>query len=85
MKICLHFDIDITVCSLRKQKSLILHNSHVILGSHRFEMDLNKEGFLENSLEIKSALKSTGKLLNGFEKSLNFTFTVGISTVNRYL
>ena len=28
-------------------------------GSHRLEKYLNLEGFLENSLKIKSALKST--------------------------
>ena len=31
-------------------------------GSHRLEKYLNVEGFLENSLKIKSALKSTGNL-----------------------
>ena len=40
-------------------------------GSHRLEKYLNLEGFLEKSLKIKSALKSTGKLLKGLEKSLN--------------
>ena len=34
-------------------------------------MYLNLEGFLEKSLKIKSALKSTGKLLKGLENSLN--------------
>ena len=42
-------------------------------GSHGFEKYLNLEGFLEKSLKIKSALKSTGKLLDSLEKSLNFT------------
>ena len=32
---------------------------------------LNLGGFLEKSLKIKSALKSTGKSLKGLEKSLN--------------
>ena len=32
-------------------------------GSHRLEKYLNLEGFLENSLKIKYALKSTGKSL----------------------
>ena len=41
--------------------------------SHRFEKYLNLEGFLENSLKIKSALKSTGKSLKSLEKSLNST------------
>ena len=43
-------------------------------GLHRLEKYLNLEGFLENSLEIKSALKSTGKLLKSLEKSSNFCF-----------
>ena len=34
---------------------------------------LNLEGFLEKSLKIKSALKSTGKSLKNLEKSLNST------------
>ena len=35
------------------------------------EKYLNLEGFLEESLKIKSALKSTGKSLKGLEKYLN--------------
>ena len=42
-------------------------------GSHRLKKYLNLEGFLEKSLEIKSALNSTGKTLKGLEKSLNST------------
>ena len=42
-------------------------------GSHRLEKYLNLESFLENFLKIKPALKSTGKLLKSFEKSLNYT------------
>ena len=42
-------------------------------GSHRLEKYLNLEGFLEKSLKMKSALKSTGKSLKGLEKSLNST------------
>ena len=34
---------------------------------------LNLEGFLEKSLKMKSALKSTGKSLKSLEKSLNST------------
>ena len=34
-----------------------------IQGSHRLEKYLNLEGFLEKSLKIKSATKSTGKSL----------------------
>ena len=33
-----------------------------VQGLHRLEKYLNIEGFLEKSLKIKSALKSTGKL-----------------------
>ena len=40
-------------------------------GSHRLEKYLNLEGFLEKSLKIKDALKSTGKLLKCLEKILN--------------
>ena len=47
------------------------------------EKNLNVEGFLEEkSLKIKSDLKSTGKLLLGFQKYLNFAIFVGINTVN---
>ena len=42
-------------------------------GSHRLEKYLNLEGFLEKSLKMKSALKSTGKSLKSLEKSLNST------------
>ena len=42
-------------------------------GLHRLEQYLNLEGFFEKSLKIKSALKSTGKSLKSFEKSLNST------------
>ena len=42
-------------------------------GSHRLEKYLNLEGFLEKSLKIKYALKSTGKSLKCLEKSLNFS------------
>ena len=42
-------------------------------GLDRFEKSLNLEGFLEKSLKIRSALKSTGKSLKSLEKSLNST------------
>ena len=58
-------------------------DSYIIQGSHRFEKHLNLEGFLEKSLKIKSALKSTGKSLKSLEKSLNSTISVGLSTVDR--
>ena len=38
---------------------------------HRLGKYLNLEGFLEKSLKIKYALKSTGKSLKCLEKSLN--------------
>ena len=40
-------------------------------GSHRLEKYLNLEGFLEKTLKIKYALKSTGKSGKGLEKSFN--------------
>ena len=54
-------------------------------GSHRLEKYLNLESFLEKSLKIKSALKSTKKSFRNLEKSLNSTFSVGLSTVDREL
>ena len=44
-----------------------------IQGLHRLEKYFNLEAFLEKSLKIKSALKSTGKLLKSLEKTLNST------------
>ena len=38
-----------------------------------FAQYLNLEGFLEKSLKVKYALKSTGKSLKCLEKSLNLT------------
>ena len=49
------------------------------------EKYLNLEGFLEKSLKIKSALKNTGKSVKSLEKSLNSIFSIGLSTVDRYL
>ena len=54
-------------------------------GSHRLEKYLNLEGFLEKSLKIKSALKSTGKSLKSLESPLILLFSVGLSTVDRDL
>ena len=48
-----------------------LQQKALFQGSHRLEKYLNLEGFLEKSLKIKSALKSTGKSLKSLEKSLN--------------
>ena len=42
-------------------------------GSHRLEKYLNMKGFLEKSLKMKYALKSTGESLKGLEKYLNLT------------
>ena len=43
----------------------------IIQGSQRLEKYLNLEGFLEKSLKIEYAMKSTGKSHEGLEKSLN--------------
>ena len=40
-------------------------------GLHRLEKYFNLEGFLEKSLKIKYALKSTGKSHKSLEKALN--------------
>ena len=50
---------------------------HVLQGSHRLEKYLNLEGFLEKSLKIKCALKSTGKSLKSLEKSFISTIFCG--------
>ena len=57
---------------MRRRVEFIL-NIFMLQGSHRLEKYLNLEGFLEKSLKIKSALKSTGKSLKSLEKSLNST------------
>ena len=54
-------------------------------GSHRLEMYLNLEGFLEKSLQIKSALRITGKSLKSLENSLNSAIFCRTSTVDIYL
>ena len=50
-----------------------------------FEKYFNFEGFLEKSLKMNSALKSTGKSLKSLEKSLNYTIFCRLSTVDRDL
>ena len=45
----------------------------VVLFQFSLEKNLNLEGFIEKSLKINSALKSTGKSLKSLEKSLNST------------
>ena len=42
-------------------------------GLHRLDKYLNLEGFLDKSLKIEFAMKSTGKSLKSIEKSLNST------------
>ena len=54
-------------------KFLTLFSCQKGQGSHRLEKYLNLEGFLEKSLKIKFALKSTGKSIKGLEKSWNST------------
>ena len=49
----------------------------LIQGLHSFEKYLNLENFLEKSLKIKSALKSTGKALKSLETSLISTIFIG--------
>ena len=48
----------------------VSHPFILLQGSHRLEKYLHLNGFLEKSLEIKSALKSIGKSFKGLEKSL---------------
>ena len=57
-------------CSYRS-RPIVTSFFLVLQGSHTgLEKYLNLEGFLEKSLKIKFALKSTGKSLKGLEKSL---------------
>ena len=58
---------------LKYVRFLWLSLPNIIQGSHMLEKYLNLEGFLEKSLKIKLALKSTGKSLKSLEKSLNST------------
>ena len=52
-------------------------------GSHRLEKYLNLEGFLEKSLKIKSALKSTHS--KALKSPWILLFSVGLNTVDRDL
>ena len=73
VSICLRKSIRIQRVNL---KSYIVYNHYTeqyIQGSHRLANYLNLEAFLEKSLKIKSALKSTGKSLKSLGKSLNST------------
>ena len=58
---------------LRLTAFILDHCRPLTQGWHRLEKYLNLESFLEKSLKIKSALKSTGKSLKSLEKSLNST------------
>ena len=57
-----------SACTFRKFTHFPLKASQ---GLHRLKKYLNLEDFLQKSLKIKSALKSTGKSLKSLEKSLN--------------
>ena len=59
------------VWAARAQRGLHMRAVSPNQGSHRLEKYLNLEGFLEMSLKIEYALKSTGKSLKCLEKSLN--------------
>ena len=54
-------------------------------GLHRLEKYMNLEGFLEKSLKIKSAFKSTGKSLKTLKSPCILLFSVGLSTIDRDL
>ena len=56
----------------------LVEKLHYAAGLYMLEKYLNLEGFLEKSLNIKSALKSTGKSLKSLGKSLNSTLSVGL-------
>ena len=55
------------------RRSWCLGLSETSHGSHRLEKYLDMKGFLEKSLKMKYALKSTGESRWGLEKYLNFT------------
>ena len=60
--------------------------STILLGSHRLEKYLNLEGFLEKSLKIKSALKSTGKSLKASKSPWILLFSVRLDRdLNQYI
>ena len=62
-----------------------MNSSIWLQGSHRLEKYFNLEGFLEKSLKIKSALKSTGKSLKVLKSPWILLFSVGLSSVDREL
>ena len=57
----------------------------LVQGSHRLEKYLNLENFLEKSLKIKHALKSTGNPAKALKSPLILLFSVAINTVDRGL
>ena len=62
----------------RKRKQMASYDEQFELSSFPYSSDrlekyLDLKGFLQKSLEIKSALKNTGKSLKSLEKSLNST------------
>ena len=70
------FHVPVNVSSVKQVLSrgyMAIHQSVCLQGSHRLDKYLNLEGFLEKSLKIKSALKSTAKSLKSLEKFLNST------------
>ena len=59
---------------------------HWIAGhTHSTLKYLNLEGFLEKSLKIKSALKSTGKSLKNLKSPCILLISVGLGTIDGYL
>ena len=63
----------IKICRQLQSKLPVIGTFTSIQGSQWLEKYLNIQDCLEKSLKIKFALKSTGKILKGLEKSLNFT------------
>ena len=53
----------------------------IIQGLLRLEKYLNIQDYLEKSLKIKFALKSTRNILKGLEKFFNFPLTGGFNTI----
>ena len=76
LKICLHIEQFGII-----QKSISKFAMFLTQGSHRLEKYLNLEGFLEKSLKIKSALKSTGNPLASTGSILSNTDLSDLSTV----
>ena len=60
-------------CTGSAEPSMLAYTKHECQGSNRLEKYLNIQDCLEKSLNVKSALKSTGKSLKSLEKSLNPT------------